>query len=70
MEALAVHIVEFGDVHGAGQGTLGMEERGTGARRILQLERESKTGSVGFPASSHPQRHRARPETAPACMSL
>lgn len=39
MEALALHTVEFGDVHGAEQGTLGMGERGTEARRILQLEK-------------------------------
>lgn len=66
MEALALHIVEFGDVHGAGKGTLEMGERGTGARRILQMERESETWSVGFTAFSHPLRHRARPD----CPSL
>lgn len=70
METLALHIVEFGDVHGAGQVTLGIGERGTGARRILQLERESETGSVGFTAPSHPQRHRAMLDTAPAWKSL
>lgn len=49
MESLALHRVEFGDVHGAGQGRLQMEERETGARRILQIESESLWASLPSP---------------------